>query len=266
MRVIYIASTSHSGSSLLSLMLNAHPEMVSVGELIDLNRRLQTRDNTRCSPCNCGAPSLRQCEFWSRVDEVARQTEGRSLEELDVWNYGPSSPNAAVFRSISKVAGKRFIVDSSKRPGRLSHLLQLEDVAVYPIHLIRDPRGQICSMIRKNGGFTKHIFHYELIHARIRRTLKATAHRVVRYEDLVLHPEDTLNKILKPLGLKFDPQQLLWSEQVRHTIAGNKLRWQPDELILDERWKRNLSWIQRFAIQLGTAYFWRRFAKPHRSD
>lgn len=35
-------------------------------------------------------------------------------------------------------------------------------------------------------------------------------------------------------------------------------------LVLDERGKRNLSWIQRFAIQFGTAYSWRCFAKPHR--
>ena len=38
MRVIFIASLSHSGSTLLDLMLNAHPQMVSVGELKQLGR------------------------------------------------------------------------------------------------------------------------------------------------------------------------------------------------------------------------------------
>ena len=38
MRVIYIAGMSHSGSTVLNLMLNAHPEIFAVGELIDLNR------------------------------------------------------------------------------------------------------------------------------------------------------------------------------------------------------------------------------------
>lgn len=266
MRVVYIASTSHSGSSLLSLMLNAHPEMVSVGEVIDLNRRLQVRDNGRYAPCSCGAPSLWQCEFWSRVDEVARQTEGMSLAQLDVCNYGEPdirrSPNAAVFRAVSKAAGKRFIVDSSKRAGRLSYLLQLKGLAVYPIHLIRDPKGQICSMIRKNGGFTEHIFNYALIHARIRRTLKSVPHRVVRYEDLVLDPEETLSRVLAPLGLRFDPQQLRWAENAQHALAGNKLRWQPKQLVIDERWKESLSRFQQFAIELGTA--WHRLAKPTR--
>jgi hypothetical protein len=35
MRVIYIAGTSHSGSTLLDLMLNAHPEIISVGEVLN---------------------------------------------------------------------------------------------------------------------------------------------------------------------------------------------------------------------------------------
>ena len=40
MKVIYIAGTSHSGSTLLDLMLNAHPEIISVGESINLPRHL----------------------------------------------------------------------------------------------------------------------------------------------------------------------------------------------------------------------------------
>ena len=38
MRVIYLAGMSHSGSTLLSLMLNAHPDICAAGELIDLER------------------------------------------------------------------------------------------------------------------------------------------------------------------------------------------------------------------------------------
>jgi hypothetical protein len=47
MRVIYIAGAAHSGSTLLDLMLNAHPEIVSVGEVLKLNRQLGYRDKLR---------------------------------------------------------------------------------------------------------------------------------------------------------------------------------------------------------------------------
>lgn len=249
-------------------MLNAHPEIISVGELIDLNRRLQPSDNGRYTPCSCGAPSLWQCEFWSRVNEVAQQTEGKSLGELDVRSYSDlderRSPNAAVFRAISKAAGGRFIVDSSKRPGRLSYLMQLKGVEVFPIHLVRDPRGQICSMVRKSGGFFKHIYNYTLIHERIKWMLRATPHAVVQYEELVHDPERTLGSVLEPLGLRFDSRQLLGSEQVQHTLSGNKFRWRPNGIVLDQRWKQSLSQSQQLAIRLGTAYSWHRLGKPTR--
>lgn len=265
MRVIYIAGTSHSGSSLLGLMLNAHPEMVSAGELKDLGQQLQVRENGRFAPCACGAPSLWQCEFWSRVEEVLRQAEGRSLAELVLCKYPkPDTINAAVFRAISKAAGKQFIVDSSKRPGRLAYLMQIKGLEVYPIHLIREPKGQICSMVSKNGGLLKHIRNYVLIHEQIRRTLRSIPHSVVRYEELVLDPERTLAGVLEPLGRKFHRRQLLWAEQVQHTIAGNKLRWQPNGLVLDERWKQSLGKFQQFAIDLGTAYSRLRLAKTTR--
>ena len=80
-------------------------------------------------------------------------------------------------------------------------------------------------MNRKNGGLLKHIYGYVRVHERIRRTLRSVPHSIVRYEDLVLDPERTLSHVLAPLGLKFDPRQLLWAEQVQHTLGGNHLRW-----------------------------------------
>jgi hypothetical protein len=80
-------------------------------------------------------------------------------------------------------------------------------------------------------------------------------HSVVRYEDLVVDPEPTLRSILEPLGLTFDPRQLAWAEAVKHDVAGNHIRFNDkSELVLDETWKRNLSSIQRIAINVGTLF------------
>ena len=92
-KVIYIAGTSHSGSTLLDLMLNAHPEIISVGELVNLARHLEYKKphKKRYTSCSCGAPSLWQCDFWSRVNKATLQTEGKSIGELDVLNYRGSA-------------------------------------------------------------------------------------------------------------------------------------------------------------------------------
>ena len=259
MRVIYIAGTSHSGSTLLDLMLNAHPAIFASGELLKLNRQLKVKDARKGThaPCSCGAPSLWECRFWSAVDRRTRETSGKSLVDLDMLDYrdldGASAPNEMVFKAVSDVSGKSFVVDSSKLPGRLSYLMRLKDLDVYPVHLVREPKGQINSVVRKHGGFLKHIFRYELIHEQIRRALKSVPHSVVHYEDLVRDPKSALQSILQPLGLDFDPRQLDWAEAEKHEVAGNHMRFDArSELVLDESWRQSLSPLKQRAIELGT--------------
>ena len=256
MKVIYIAGTSHSGSTLLDLMLNAHPQIVSVGEVVNLHRHLAYKNSKKKTyrPCSCGAPSPWACEFWSGVNERMQQTVGKSLLELNLLDHGSSStPDAAFFAAIAKVSGKDFIVDSSKLPSRLARLMRNPELEVYPIHLVRNPSGQIYSMTKKYGGFLKHIVRYEYVHDQIHRTLRSVPHCVVHYENLVLQPEQTLSRVLAPLGLEFDPSQLSWAEQVKHTVAGNRMRRQQEsQLVLDEKWKHSLTRIQKSMINIGT--------------
>jgi hypothetical protein len=245
MKLIYIAGTSHSGSTLLDLMLNAHPAILSAGEALKLNRQLEAQATRKRSfvPCACGAPTLWECPFWSRVDAKTRETSGKSLSDLDMQDYSVAdasvAPNAIVFEAMAAVSGRDVIVDSSKLPKRLSYLLGLKGLEIYPIHLIRDPRGQINAVVRKHGGFLKHIFRYELVHEQIRRALKSVPHSVVHYEDLVRDPEATLQSVLAPLGLEFDPRQLAWAEAEKHEVAGNNIRFDAtSKLVLDEAWKK----------------------------
>jgi Sulfotransferase family len=268
MRLIYIAGTSHSGSTLLDLMLNAHPEIFSAGEVLKLNRQLGLKNAQKqtYAPCSCGAPSLWQCALWSGVDQRTRETAGKSLADLDMQDYGEldgtRAPNDVVFNAIADVSGKNFVVDSSKLPKRLSALMRLKELDIYPVHLIRDPKGQINSVARKHGGFLKHIFRYELIHEQIRRALKSVPHSVVRYEDLVRDPEPTLRSVSEPLGLEFDPRQLAWAEAERHEVAGNHIRFDATStLVLDEAWREGLSRSQQLAIDMGTVLSRQRAAR-----
>lgn len=259
MRVIYIAGAAHSGSTLLDLMLNAHPEIVSVGEVLKLNRQLGYRDPERknYAPCSCSAPSLLQCKFWSAVDAETRATTGKSLMELDIFDSGTRdpchAPNVTLFKAIAAVSGKSFIVDSSKMPRRLNALMQCPELDVYPVHLVREPKGQIASVMRKHGGFLKNILRYEIVQEQIRRKLKTVPHSVVRYEDLVRDPERSLNTILQPLGHSFDRRQLSWAEADKHIVAGNHMRYQTaSSLVLDEKWRERLTARQQRIVDLGT--------------
>ena len=260
MRVIYIAGTSHSGSTLLALMLNAHPAIFAAGELKMLHGQLVYKDpKKKIYPnCPCGASSVLTCDFWSRVDQRLMRAYGKSLRELDLLDYRNShegsEPNSILLKTISEISGKEFVVDASKSPRRLLYLIQ-QGLDVYPVHIIRQPHGQIYSMTKKYGGLLRHIIRYELVHNRIRRMLKHIPHGVVHYEDLVSAPESTLRSVLEPLGLEFDLRQLSWAEQENHTVAGNRMRRQhKSQLVLDEKWQDGLNFAQKLVIGLGTLH------------
>jgi hypothetical protein len=185
-----------------------------------------------------------------------KKTYGKTFADLDVNAYhhlkqGPDA-NLILFEAIAEVSGKKFIVDSSKMPRRLRHLMRIPELSVRPVHLIRNPRGQIASVLGTNG-LLRSIFQYEVVEAQIRNMLKSIPHTAIHYEELVGNPAATLQRIMAPLGLNFVPQQLQWAEQERHSFAGNHVRMAvKSELVPDERWKRLLSPAQRFLIDVGT--------------
>src|SRR5262245_36737394 len=87
LKVIFVASLSHSGSTLLDLMLNAHPEVISVGELKQLGRFARLAKKKRAHRCTCGAKTVRHCPFWTGVNAATQQTIHRDINQLNVENY-----------------------------------------------------------------------------------------------------------------------------------------------------------------------------------
>jgi hypothetical protein len=263
MRVVYIASLSHSGSTLLDLMLNAHPQMVSVGELKQLGRFANFRKKNKSYRCTCGARTLWDCSFWTRVNEVTQAATGVSLGEFNVEDYDQhrtfARDNPALFAAISEVSGKEFIVDSSKSARRLALLVERSPLDVFTIFLVRDPRGQICSMLRKNKvGRQDELYSlaqkYVSTNLGIQTLVADRPHAVVRYEELVRNPERTLDGLMRRLGLAFHPAQLDWTAHERHNVGGNRMRRQSASVLrLDERWREELTPAQRAVIESETA-------------
>ena len=257
LKVVFIASLSHSGSTLLDVMLNAHPKVASVGELKQLVRFAQLDKTKNQLQCTCGAPSILNCGFWSDVSTLTEATIGRTIGQLNVEDYedvkGFDRDNAALFQAIAAVSGKRFVVDSSKHVTRLSLLIENPALDVFPVFLIRDPKGQICSSQSPSSTLVKLIKNYVRTNRAIYELVKNRPHSVVRYEQLVRRPEHVLGLLMRQLGLSFDPRQLDWASQVRHNVGGNGMRRRnSSELKLDERWHDHFNLFQKIAIDAGT--------------
>lgn len=174
-RLVYLLAASHSGSTLLAMLLGRHPEVATTGELKAI--RLGDPERYRCS---CGS-LIRECAFWRGISDRMRErgfefevtnagTDFRSgmsdyarrlLEPLHrgpvlerirdaglalspVWRQRSrhiQALNAALAASVSRQAHKPVVVDSSKIAVRLKFLLRNPDLDIKVVRLIRDGRG-----------------------------------------------------------------------------------------------------------------------------
>lgn len=173
--LVYVLAASHSGSTLLSLLLGSHPELCTTGEL-----KMTSIGDIERYRCSCLKPIL-QCEFWSAVK---REMQSRGID-FDIDRAGTDvrsgatafvrrllrplhrgplleavrdaglalSPawrrqisdiqlrNRELVHVISFITGKRFIVDSSKIGLRLKYLLRNRGFDVKVVRLVRDGRA-----------------------------------------------------------------------------------------------------------------------------
>lgn len=174
-RLAYILAASHSGSTLLAMVLGSHPEVATAGEL-----KLTAMGNVTRYRCSC-REEFRKCRFWA---EIGKEMAGRGfafepgnagtdfqsigsayarfllrplhrarpLEALrDVglllspaWrrDYGRvQAANAALVACIMERSGKKVVVDSSKVGIRLKYLLRNRAIDVRVVRLVRDGRA-----------------------------------------------------------------------------------------------------------------------------
>jgi Sulfotransferase family len=176
-RLAYILAASHSGSTLLSMLLGSHPQIATVGELTLSPKSMGDLGRYRCS---CGSP-IRECGFWLNVAEGMRRrgvefdlahagTDYREVEShyagrlLKPMHRGKGleglrdgalylSPtwrrrlpdihrrNGALVATVSEITGADVVVDSSKIALRLKYLLRNSDLDVRIIRLVRDGRA-----------------------------------------------------------------------------------------------------------------------------
>jgi hypothetical protein len=257
-RLVYIASLSHSGSTLLDLLLNAHSHFVSVGELRKFSPHLQDQDTYKCT---CGERALDGCAFWKTVVERL-EAEGTRLDDIRTDRADPMAMpgNLALLKAIAEASSDAIIVDSSKTTDRLRQLLASPELDVLPVFLVRDARGQICSTLSKGKKTLRRaISEYKRTNRRIMQLLAGHPHVVISYEELASEPRAALEPILDHFGESFEASQLRWAEVEKHSLAGNRMRFGNNSAIrADERWRRDLTRVQRLAIQAGT--WWTRRA------
>lgn len=238
-RVLYIAGTGRSGSTLLARMLGQVPGLVSVGEVRHFLAR-GNLDGPADVRCGCGA-FFSQCPFWTTVRDRLRErghvVDGRAVARLTrsvdriryvAGVYSPWRPArfhqryrafmsllTDFYRVVLEVGEGTIVVDESKDLSLLYLLAREPEVELSVLHLVRDSRGVAHSWTRRRRkpeyvAVEEYLPRYSPIYSALDWNLRNVATFVariwadryvrVRYEDLVAEPRRTMRQLLEALG------------------------------------------------------------------
>jgi hypothetical protein len=115
-RVIVIVALPHSGSHLLSQLLGAHDQCLSIGELHNYGKH---RDQTRTNSGNV-ISGYRLDPLFADLDHLP----------VDEWHQEILRRAEADYPQVTT------LVDNSKRVGWCKALMQNPRLEVHPVHLI----------------------------------------------------------------------------------------------------------------------------------
>ena len=277
---VSVETTSFSGATLLAFVLNAHPQIASIGEMNGLHPKADVETYV----CSCGQ-KIRSCDFWHAMtcsmeqkgfnfdvadfdlqfqlggpDLVQRLRRGsfrnNTLDDVrdSIFHAWPAEKqqikqaverNQAFIQSVLTVTNKDVLVDTAKDRIRLRALRKFSTLNVRIIHLVRDVRGVVASWLRRGrNNIPESATQWVKWHNRLEKswgTLPADTYIRIRYEDLCQDVPGTLKQLYKFCGVDSEIE-IDDFRQASHHIVGNQMRLDNlSKIKLDERWRNTLT-------------------------
>lgn len=176
---------------------------------------------------------LRDATLW-RIPAVRRAIAAR----------GDNSWSLA--RAVLDLTGKRTFVDTSRDHQRPKLLALNPRLDVYVVHLVRDPRGNSASIMKRHetddATYAAKLWRKTNVAAdRVRRFFPPDRWLRIRYEDLCADVSETLDRVCDFLQVRrFEPPADFRAGE--HHVVGNPMRSASTGAIRqDTSWKERLS-------------------------
>jgi hypothetical protein len=306
--VLYIGGCTRSGSTLVDRTLGELPRVVSTGEL-GLITTHGIGDNRLCG---CGerfrdcafwtAVGERAFGSWDSADasELTRlhglvdrhrhlvalalpRTSPRFARKLDAY----ARLLQRLYEAIAVVSGADVVVDSTKAPAYAMILRRVPGLQLDVVQLVRDSRGTAFSAGKRQAMkdsvdrvVMKHQYppavitiRWVLYHLLFDLMAAKDGHRmVVRYEDFVARPQESLRRMADHVGVFREAAGEDWvggggAEEgwvelgLAHTVAGNDSRFDAGRVALreDREWRQALRPAHRRVVTVLSWPLLRRF-------
>lgn len=267
--LICIVGSGHCGSTVLDMALDSHSKIVGIGEFYQYYYPRQEQEKLICT---CGKTVI-DCPFWKKVFSKIKPNftfrvhrekldfllnrkrffeffEGKINRLINCKEY--IKMHEKIYQNVLSVSGKQVIVDSSIDPDRAELLLNSDKLDIVVLHLVRDGRAVTWSYKRKGSaidGRSRWLFKNLKIELMKKRNKFKSI--FVGYEDFCRNPKRCLTRILKIVGLVFEPGMLNFGDKEHHQIGGNRARFVKDSKIeLDTSWRKEILLREKLRFNL----------------
>ena len=275
LKLIFIAGTNHSGTTLLSSILGCHPAAESLGQLFEIHDYHQ-----HGRKCMCGQ-AVPACPFWSEVLPGVGEHWHRGLGRFEPYPsefsfngpitgrlklMRPIKPDnvaryraftLALLRSAARVSGKEVLVDASKHPHRLAWLVRSGVAAALDLRVVQVTRnglGVMGSYMKRGQSAARGALAWRLRNDQVAQaSQRYVPGRTTRlhYEELCGDPRAAVQRLCEEVGLPFHAGMLDFRGRTQHQVGGNPMRFSDErEIRLHEGWRQTLTPAQRRTFNL----------------
>lgn len=262
---VFIVGFQRSGTTLLRMMLDSHPELAVPLDVVGLWARYEDRLDAY------GGLATEEDRDRLIRDLVAEERIRLWEADLDAATIracldGEDFPAviAAFYRAYARTRGKSRWGD--KDPGNMLRLHRLD--RWFPgcriLHIVRDGRDACLSQVRQSFGFQEVLPCADAWREqvwwvrRIGELLGPERYLDLRYEDLVREPRSVLERTCRFLELDFTEDMLAYHERVDEAVPASKRHlWplldRPVQPSAAEKWRDDMSRALRVCFEKRAA-------------
>lgn len=254
----FIVGAQRSGTTMLRLMLNRHADLVvpfESGFITDFVAR-QTEFGDLADPANAA-------RMLAVIAAHPLVNKGNLIQDEEAILSRPISDYAslcdAIFSTYAAAKGKRRWGD--KTPSyvtEIEHLWRLFPGCKF-VHIVRDGRDVALSNLRVGWGIhnlprAAHDWRWKTLLAHKMGALLGTNYFELRYEELVIAPEQHLRRVCEFLELDFDAQMLSYHENAANEMPQASLAWHRNSIKAPDRslvyaWKYDMPKADRIIFE-----------------
>jgi hypothetical protein len=215
----FVCGVTRSGTTLVRLMLDAHPELAIPGETHWVPKLIKAMERSKQTPDDIADVIIdhkRWGDFHLDPDELRER-----IRAIDPPNAADGI--RAFYMLYAEREGKSRYGD--KTPGYVQEMPRLQRVLPEArfVHIIRDGRDVSLSHLRMNWGPETYAESARLWRNRIRKARKQAAqiehYTEIHFEDVVGDTEGVLRRVCDFIDLEFDPVMLAYHERAETRLA-----------------------------------------------